>query len=174
VQWFSILLDTLLAFQLPAYTASRKRKAIETAKFYFFDPGVVRTLLRLPEVHPNSADFGLFFEHFIFLELRAWIDYRSPRTPLHYWRSRSGLEVDFVLNGEIAIEVKAARTVQEKHTRGVRALMEEGTITRSIIVCREERPLKRDGIEILPWEFFLQALWSGEILKMREPRTTTG
>jgi hypothetical protein len=52
--------------------------------------------------------------------------------------------------------------------------MEEGTITRSIIVCREERPLKRDGIEILPWEFFLQALWSGEILKMREPRTTTG
>jgi uncharacterized protein len=174
VQWFSILLDTLLAFQLPAYTASRKRTAIESAKFYFFDPGVVRTLLRLPEVHENSADFGLFFEHFIFLELRAWIDYRSPRTPLHYWRSRSGFEVDFVLNGEIAIEVKAARAIHEKHTRGLRALMEEGTITRSIIVCREERPLKRDGIEILPWEFFLRALWSGGILPSPETPTPTG
>jgi len=32
VQWFGVLSDTLLAFQLPAYTASRKRKAIATAK----------------------------------------------------------------------------------------------------------------------------------------------
>jgi uncharacterized protein len=159
VQWFTVLTDTLLAFQLPAYTGSRKRKAIETAKFYFFDTGVVRTLRRLPVVQETSADFGEFFEHFIFLELRAWVDYRSPRSTLQYWRSRSGFEVDFLLNGRIAIEVKASHRIHEKHTKGLTALMEEGGITRAIVVCREERPRLKEGIEILPWEYFLRELW---------------
>jgi len=160
VQWFSVLTDTLLAFQLPAYTGTHKRKAIETAKFYFFDTGVVRALRRLPVIQENSADFGEFFEHFIFLELRAWIDYRSPRSELSYWRSRSGFEVDFLLDRRIAIEVKGARTAHEKHTGGLRAIMEEGTVERAIVVCRERRPRKQGNIDILPWEYFLGQLWA--------------
>ena len=98
-QWFQILRDTLLGFDLEPYTATVKRKAIETAKFFFFDIGVVRILRRLPKISPSSADFGEFFEHFIFLELRTWIDYRHPRLMLQYWRSTSGFEVDFILSG---------------------------------------------------------------------------
>ena len=81
VQWFTVLTDTLLAFLLPPYTGTRQRKAIETAKFYFFDTGVVRTLRRIPHVHESSRDFGAFFEHYIFLELKSWIDYKSPGPP---------------------------------------------------------------------------------------------
>ena len=80
VEWYQVLRDTLVAFELPAWSRTVKRKAIETAKFYFFDTGVVRALRRLPPVSEASADFGEFFEHFVFLELRAWIDYRKPRT----------------------------------------------------------------------------------------------
>jgi uncharacterized protein len=159
VQWFTVLFDTLLAFQLPAYVGSHKRKAIGTAKFYFFDTGVVRTLRRLPVVHESSGDFGEFFEHFIFLELRAWVDYVSPRSKLSYWRSRSGFEVDFLLDEAIAIEVKATRHVHDKHLRGLKALQEEGTIRRAIVVCREDRPRRTGGIDILPWELFLDELW---------------
>jgi uncharacterized protein len=72
--------------------------------------------------------------------------------------------VDFLLDGTVAIEVKAARLIQEKHTRGLRALMEEGCVQRAIIVCRGPRPRTHDGIEILPWEFFLMHLWSDEIV----------
>jgi uncharacterized protein len=164
VQWFTILTDTLLGFLLPAYTATRRRKAIETAKFYFFDTGVVRTLRRLPVVHEASSEFGTFFEHYIFLELKTWIDYCSPRSTLQYWRSRSGFEVDFLLDRRVAIEVKAARTIHDKHTKGLRALRDEGQIERSIVICREERPRRTDGIDILPWEFFLDELWAGRIL----------
>ena len=164
VQWFTILTDTLLGFLLPAYVGTRRRKAIETAKFYFFDTGVVRTLRRLPEVHESSADFGTFFEHFIFLELKSWVDYCSPRSTLQYWRSRSGFEVDFLLDNRVAVEVKAARTIHEKHMKGLRALREEGGIERSIVVSREERPRRTDGIDILPWEYFLDELWAGRVL----------
>ena len=159
VQWYEVLRDTLLAFELPAWSRTVKRKAIETAKFYFFDTGVVRALRRLPPVGDTSGDFGEFFEHYVFLELRAWIDYRKPRTPLAYWRSRSGYEVDFILDDRVAIEAKATRLVQQKHLRGLRALAEERLVARSILVCREGRPRTEDGIEIWPLEFFLAALW---------------
>ena len=159
VQWYEVLRDTLIAFELPAWSRTVRRKAIETAKFYFFDTGVVRALRRLPPVSEASADFGAFFEHYVFLELRAWIDYRRPRTPLACWRSRSGYEVDFILDDRVAIEAKAARRVQQKHLRGLRALAEERLVRRSIVVCREDRPRIERGIEIQPLEFFLATLW---------------
>ena len=164
--WYQILVDTLLGFELPPYTSTVKRKAIETAKFYLFDLGVVRNLRRLPKIVPESADFGEFFEHFIFLELKAWIDYRRPRGSLSYWRSQSGFEVDFVVDGEVAVEVKAATLAQERHAAGLRALKEEGRLRRYILVCREDRPRMLDGnIEAMPWRDFLEALWSDEIME---------
>ena len=163
VQWYAVLRDTLLAFELPAWSRTLKRKAVETAKFYFFDTGVVRALRRLPRVSDASADFGEFFEHYVFLELRAWIDYRRPRTPLAYWRSRSGYEVDFILDERVAIEAKATRLVQPKHLRGLLALAEEKLAERSVIVCREERPRVEHGIEVWPLEFFLAALWEDRL-----------
>ena len=158
-QWYEVLRDTLIAFELPAWSRTVRRKAVETAKFYFFDTGVVRALRRLPPVSEASADFGAFFEHYVFLELRAWIDYRRPRTPLACWRSRSGYEVDFILDDRVAIEAKAARRVQQKHLRGLRALAEERLVRRSIVVCREDRPRIERGVEIQPLEFFLATLW---------------
>jgi predicted AAA+ superfamily ATPase len=100
----------------------------------------------------------------LFIELKAWIDYKSPRTPLNYWRSTSGLEVDFLLNRSIALEVKATKQVQQKHLRELKALGEESGISRLIVICREDRPRKIAGIDILPWEFFLDELWVGRIL----------
>jgi predicted AAA+ superfamily ATPase len=80
--WFQILVDTMLGYELSSYTSTVKRKAVETAKFYFFDIGVVRTLRHLPPVLPESSDFGEFFEHYLFMELKAWIDYRKPSSRL--------------------------------------------------------------------------------------------
>ena len=87
--WFQILIDTMLGYELLPYTSTLKRKAIKTAKFYFFDIGVVRILRRLPPIVPEGADFGEFFEHYIFMELKAYLDYRKPSSRLSYWRSIS-------------------------------------------------------------------------------------
>ncbi len=162
--WFQILIDTMLGYELPPYRATVKRKAIETPKFYFFDIGVVRTLRHLSPIQPKSADFGEFFEQYIFMELKAWVDYRKPSARLSYWRSVSHFEVDFVIDDDVAIEVKTAAIAQEKHLTGLRALREEGRIKRFILVCREPRPRIVDGIEVLPWREFLEKLWSNSIV----------
>ncbi len=75
-----MLLDTLLGFELEPYKATVKRKAIETSKFYFFDMGIVRSLRRLPVISPGSADYGEFFEHFIYLKIKG-VNSCMHRTP---------------------------------------------------------------------------------------------
>lgn len=159
--WFAVLEDTLLGEQMEPFTKTVKRKAIERAKFYFFDMGVVRALRGFPVVTEGSSDVGLFFEHFIYMELAAWRDYRSPRTKIRYWRSTSGFEVDFILGDTVAIEVKSTTRVDDRDLRGLRALREEGLMSSYIVVCRESAPRRLDGIDILPWETFLARLWVG-------------
>lgn len=162
--WYQVLMDSFLGYEVAPYTRTVKRKAIETGKFYFFDLGLVKTLRNLDRIVPQSGDFGEFFEHLIFMELRAWIDYRSPGSRLTYWRSRSGYEVDFIVDDLLAVEVKAASVIHNKHLKGLKALKEEEMIRHYILVSQEPRPQMKEGIRILPWKFFLEELWSGNLI----------
>ena len=163
--WFQVLYDTLIAWEVPAFTKTVKRKAIQTAKFYFFDTGVVRSLRRLPRVTKHQTEWGELFEQFLMMEMKSWLDYCDPLGTLHYWRSTSMLEVDFILNGTHAIEVKSTERVTAKHLNGLRALREEGVCRTYKVVCCEERARLEDGIEVLPWKDFLTQLWSGRFAR---------
>lgn len=158
-QWYQVLEDTLLGYQIEPFTKTTKRKAIATAKFYFFDIAIARSLRNIPAPAEGTAEYGEYFEQLICMELKAWIDYARPRSHLTYWRSTSNMEVDFCIDEEIAIEVKSTMNVTEKHLKGLKALREEGIFQRYVVVCQEEHPRHIDGIEILPWKFFLRELW---------------
>lgn len=161
--WFQILYDTLVGFEVPAYTHSVKRKAFTKSKFYLFDVGVMRYLRGVGVPSENSSDFGDFFEQYIAVELRTWIHYRSRRSTLRYWRSVNGVEVDFLIDETIAIEVKSSTQITRKHMKGLRALQEENIFRKYVIVCREDRPRRVDGIDILPWQYFLKDLWENTL-----------
>ena len=158
-QWFQVLEDTLLGYQVESFINTKKRKAITTSKFYFFDIGIARALRNIPTPKENTTEFGEYFEHLICMELKSWIDYKHPRSKLTYWRSTSNMEVDFCVDEEIAIEVKSSSNVTEKHLKGLKALREEGSFKRYVVVCQEEHPRIIDGIEILPWKYFFEELW---------------
>ena len=163
-EYFAILKDTLLAFELPAWQRTLRRKPVQIHKFYFFDGGVAHYLRGGGELRESSPAFGEAFESFIFHELRSYVDYRfGPLTEkLHYWRSKSGFEVDFILADSIAIEVKAGRHVSRQDLKGLRAIAEEKTLRRLICVSLESHGRAADGVEIMPWRQFLEHLWSGE------------
>ncbi len=160
IEYFEILKDTLVGYELPAWNRSRKRKAIETAKFYLFDVGVMRALRKLPPLVERSTDLGDALEHFLFHELRTYIDTRHPGWDLHYWRSTSQFEVDFILGNHTAIEVKATRNVSPRDLRGLEALSEERIVKHLVLVCQEATPRKVGAILVLPWQEFLERLWS--------------
>ena len=162
-EYFHILEDTLVARLVPAWTRTRTRKAIGTAKYYFFDCGVVRRLQHRTGLARRSPEFGEAFESYIFHELSTYIDYTGAG-PLAYWRSTSNFEVDFVLAGTTAIEVKSKDPVGERDLRGIRALKEEALLKNYIVVSLEPRPRTVEGIRILPWKDFLERLWDGALV----------
>ena len=169
ISWFQILYDTLIAFEVPAYTKTKRRKAYAAPKFYFFDLGVIRQLLGFERIEAGSAEYGKFFETYIAMELRAYISYRlRPKlniSPLCYWRSLSGFEVDFILMEKVAIETKTTRRHTARDLKGLKALKEEGVFSRYILVCNEDyAQTTEEGIEIVPWRQFLDELWNGKII----------
>ena len=162
--YFQILEDTLLGFRIIPWWKVRNRRLIETEKFYLFDVGVTNYLARrAPRI--GTPEFGNSLEQYILMELKAYQAYRNPELDIRYWRTSTGFEVDFVLDDmNVAIEVNGSQRVHSTHTRGLRALLEEHTVKRAVIVSLEKQPRKLDSsIEVLPWQVFLNTLWSGEL-----------
>lgn len=162
--YFSILEDTLLGFSLSAFTKSRKRKAITRSKHYLFDLGIVNSLCEVSEVKSKSPYFGNAFEHFIICEVRSANSYLEMNKTLSYWRTTSQFEVDLIIGNKTAIEIKSSSSVQDKHLKGLRALMEENLIEQFIIVSMDKlETTTDDGIKVMHWENFLKRLWDGSI-----------
>lgn len=161
---FQILEDTLVAYLLPPFRDTAKRKPVAASKLYFFDVGVANVLLRRGPVAARSESFGRALEHQVFLELRAHLDYMRLDIPLSFWRTHEGHEVDFVIGGAVAIEVKGTGRVADRDLKSIRALAGEVRLRKKLVVCTE--PMRRktsDGIEIIPIEEFLKALWEGDV-----------
>lgn len=163
--YFDILEDTYLGFRVAPWKKSRNRRMILTEKFYFFDVGVANYLAhRQPLL--GSPEFGKSFEHFILMELRAYQTYRNPEMELHYWRTSTGQEIDFIAGEkDLALEIKASGRVHEGDFRAFQALLEDGQVKHCVLVCLEREPRQVGRIQILPWRLFLERLWSGEFLK---------
>lgn len=165
-QWYRILIDTLIGFEVPPYRKTKIRKPNASSKFYLFDVGVTRKLQRVSVIEEGVAEFGRYFENYIAMEIRSYLDYSGlDNEGLSYWHAQSGQEVDFIINDKVAVELKATRRVSTKDLKGLKALMEEGLTEKHILVCREDYPqLLDNGILILPYKDFLSDLWGGKII----------
>jgi predicted AAA+ superfamily ATPase len=165
--YFQILEDTLLGFTLDPWRRRKKRRLVETAKFFVFDVGVANQLHPESQTIAEGSDrFGRAFEHFVINEMRAYLSYQRLDRPLCYWRTSSGFEVDLIVGDmDLAIECKSARNVRPIDLKGLRALGEEHAPGRRILVSRvDSRRRTEDGIEILPWSEFCAELWDGAVL----------
>ncbi|CAB1055782.1 FIG00550230: hypothetical protein [Olavius sp. associated proteobacterium Delta 1] len=163
-EYVGLLEDTLVGFLLPAWTDSKKRKAIKKGKFYFFDPGITHTLAGTETLDRNSNLYGKSFEQFICMELRAYLSYKRKRIPLTYWRSKAGHEVDFLLGTKTAIEVKASTKLNKNDFKGLNYLNEEGVFQNLILVSQDPVKTRADNILAIPWHEFLSDLWRDKFI----------
>ncbi len=165
-EYYTILCDTLLGRLVDPYKKRQERQVItKAAKFYLFDVGVAGAITRRSIAEERGEQFGKAFEHFLFMELAAHASYSGLEYDIHFWRTKSGLEVDFILGaGEIAIEVKGASRVDDRDLRPLRAFAMEHKPRRAIVVCNEKSERKVADIRVLPWRSFLKELWGGSII----------
>lgn len=165
-EYFQILSDTLIGNLIEPYRKRQGRQVITKApRFYLFDVGVASALAKRRIGEERGEQFGRAIEHLILMEVLAHRSYRDLDYDVNFWRTKSGLEVDFILGGgEVAIEVKGSGRVDARELRPLGAFIEEHSPRLAIVVCNERRPRVSHGIRILPWREFLDGLWGGEII----------
>jgi uncharacterized protein len=165
-EYYQILVDTLLGTFVEPWKKRQERQVIGKApKFYLFDVGVAGALTRRRIREERGEAFGRALEHFVLMEILAHRSYRELGHGVHFWRTKSGLEVDFVLgDGEVAVEVKGSSRADPSDFRSLRAFVEDNRPRRAILVCNERAPRIVEGIDVLPWREFLARLWAGKIV----------
>ncbi len=166
-EYYQILVDTLMAIRIEPFKKRQSRQVITKAvKYFLFDVGVAGRLTKRHLSEEKGAEFGKAFEHFILMEIVAYRSYKDRDFRINFWRTKSGLEVDYVIgDGETAIEVKSTDNIDVRNLKGLFAFMDTYSPKRSIVVCNEKEKRIHSKIEIMPWREFLFELWNNKLLK---------
>lgn len=165
--YFATLVDTLIGFWLPAWRKRAKVKEVASPKFYLFDPGVARALAGRLREPLDGMERGFLLETWVLHELRAAMAFRNLGGQLHYWRTPSGSEVDFVWtrgNRAIGIEVKTAATWRGEYGTAIKTLIADGVLTGGHGVYTGSVELKDGPLRIWPLQRFLKELTDGRVL----------
>ena len=159
--YFSILEDLLIAERIPVFTKKAKRRTVSHQKFFFFDAGVYRTLRPRGPLDTSDDIDGAALETAVYQEIRALNQYFNYGYRMHFWRTRAGHEVDFILYGERgfhAIEIKRSARVTPDALRGLSAFIEEYPSAQSYLVYGGMREYYEGAIRVIPVDRFFQLL----------------
>ena len=166
--YLAVLEDLLLSFRVPVFSRRAKRHLISHPKFYYFDSGVFRSLRPAGPLDSSHEIDGAALEGLVAQHLRAWIAYSNKPCSLYYWRTKSGVEVDFILYGQDtfwAIEVKNSAKVNHKMLKGLAAFQEDYPEAQTLFLYRANERLLINNTICLPCEEFLRNLVPGQLIK---------
>ena len=157
--YIEILQDLLLASLVPVFTKRAKRNLVAHPKFYLFDAGIYNALRETRILDTAQEKDGAGLEGLVFQHLKAWCDYSKGKYEIFYWRTKAGLEVDFIIYGEKgfwAIEVKNNAKVHSADVRGLHHFKEDYPECKPLLLYRGKDTLIENGIVCIPCEDFLK------------------
>ena len=166
--WITILDDLLISFEIPIFTQRAKRKLSSHPKFYFFDTGVYRALRPTSLKDTESEINGAGLEGLVAQHLVAWRDYTNSSHEIYFWRTASGVEVDFIVLGKLgfwAIEIKNSTQVRQEDIKSLETFRQDYQEAKLLLVYRGTELLKKKNVLCIPCEKFLknilpdQPLW---------------
>lgn len=158
--FIEILEDLLLSKKLPVFTYRAQRELSQHPKFYFFDAGIFRAIRKMGPGDSITDIEGPALEGLVFQHLRSWIHYTKGQHDLYFWRTKSGLEVDFILYGEKgfwAIEVKNNHTLAPSDMQGLLNFTEDYPQATPLLLYRGPKVIHKN-ILCLPVDQFLKQL----------------
>jgi predicted AAA+ superfamily ATPase len=116
-RWISILEASYIIFLLQPYANNFNRRVIRHPKIYFYDTGLMCSLLGIES--PNRLEIdrlrGSIFENFIIADLYKQYSNIGKLPSLYFWRDKNGdLEVDCIVDDGRKlhpIEIKSSETI---------------------------------------------------------------
>ena len=159
--YFSILRDLLLSYELPVFTKKAKRELMVKRKFYFFDVGLFRTLRPKGPLDAESEPNGPAFETLCLQELLTLNQFLDTGYEFSHWRTRKHEEVDLILYGERgfhAFEFKVGARLREDDFKALKLFAEDYPQAKRYIVYGGKESRSIHDIQLIPSEaFFKQA-----------------
>jgi uncharacterized protein len=139
-RWLSILEASYIVFLLRPYHKNLGKRVVKTAKLYFYDPGLICSLLQIKQEdlssHPNK---GNIFESFIIADILKYHHNHGLDPRVYFWRDKTEHEVDCIIEDRqklIPIEIKASRTFNPRFLDGLNywnTLAHENSTSGSVI-----------------------------------------
>jgi len=159
--YIDILEELLLAYRLPVFSKRAQRETVAHPKFYLFDTGIFYALRPKGPLDQVTEIGGIALEGLVAQHLRAWCDYGVKKYTLNFWRTRAGLEVDFIVYGEDAfwaIEVKNTQRIQPSDLKSLEAFLEDYPMAKAILLYRGSERIQYKNVLCIPCEEFLLQL----------------
>ncbi|MCX5923484.1 MAG: ATP-binding protein [Candidatus Dependentiae bacterium] len=124
-RWLSILQASYVIFLLQPYHANFNKRLIKQPKIYFYDTGLVCSLLYIKNANSLSQShmYGHIFENFIVADLYKQYSNAGTQPPLYFWRDKNGrIEVDCLIDQGsqlVPIEIKSSMTPRSEYFNGL-------------------------------------------------------
>jgi uncharacterized protein len=154
--YYQLLIDTLVAYEIPAWHNSLRKQIQKGSRYYLFDNGVVNALTGelLTELKPSTYRFGRLFESFIIQQIRQALEKSSSPLKCFHYREYSGLEVDLILQKNphsppLAVEINSGSAPGVKDVKNLLSFKKQFPECTPVVICQTPREYEMEGLRFL-------------------------
>lgn len=162
--YYEILEDTLLAFRLPAFHRSVRKRQKKAPKCYLIDPGIVRALAGQVDypLPKKSFEYGKRFESFVVNEIHRLLTYEEKQFQMSYIRVDENQEIDLIIERAgcpiFLCEIKSADRADERDCRHLELLGAAFDGAVKLLISNDTERKKFGSTHALHWQEAIQAI----------------
>lgn len=155
--WLNLLEASFIVFRLQPHHRNFKKRLVKMPKLYFWDSGLLCSLLGIENERQLSSHFllGHIFENAVIAELLKYRYNRGKRHNCYFWRDRHGREIDCIIEKTsaelIPVEIKSGKTVSPDYFKGIRYWQKLSGCPHGYVVYAGQTAQQRTFATVLPW-----------------------
>lgn len=99
-RYIGLLEKSFIVKKVKAWSRNQRNEISKKSRYYFLDNGVRNAIIQRYSPLNVRDDKGALFENFVFTELYKKNVIHTERKHIHFWRTHTGQEIDFVIEQE--------------------------------------------------------------------------
>ena len=105
--YMTLLEQAFIIFRLTSLYTNKTKEINKSHKVYFYDTGIRNAVIGNFDSLEERLDKGAVFENFFIADKIKERAYQFRGTEVHFWRTRSGTEIDFIECNPTLTDIKA-------------------------------------------------------------------
>ena len=158
--WLSVLEASYIVHILQPYYKNFGKRIIKNPKLYFYDTGLVSSLLGLTDAAQIETFYmrGALFENFIVSELLKKRLFQGKSEELYFWRNSNGVEIDVIEEDNLelkAYEIKVSETMNTTFFSSIKKIKDLAGIkseNTAVIYSGRSLPATRENGGYICWK----------------------